>query len=570
MKKIFTIFALLFGINSNASNIHISTYTVGGVWSTAIADTYYVENNILIDPYLFIEPGVCVYFNGNYRMLGSGAIIAEGTSDSVVTFTGNTIIGWDGIDVTDFGYFNFCDISYCKLNPFDAAIIDVYNNSIEIKNSKFHNCSGIDSMVNKVLLNIRTTDHSLIYNCDFYDNNIGSCLSVAGDTLSNKITIDSCNFYSNRGLRIINIMHNFNIKNCVLHNNDVGEAVLLLSNYRDGIDIDTVLNNKIYSNNINQNGAIKIHQDVSTHTSPRIYVDRNFISNNNCLATLSCDVNGGSAFHITSSDHTGQIILTNNIITHNISPAIVGGAIFVNNSNVIISNNTIINNYGQHGAALRIVNTDSSYHNILWAFNNIFSNNRDSSIVHSPSIPIDGESNGMVVIFNNYFDSTILPYTALFPLYSVSGNIQHNVLNLTRISDTSGIIANPLIYDYTPLYNSICIDSGNMRAPLPRDTTYDYYGRNRINNFKVDIGAIEYLYEPLIVNEVYNNCLIYPNPANNVLHIELDKYSMVVIYDIMGRRILSTEGKNIDLDVSSLSGIYFLLENMKIHKIEIK
>ena len=70
------------------------------------------------------------------------------------------------------------------------------------------------------------------------------------------------------------------------------------------------------------------------------------------------------------------------------------------------------------------------------------------------------------------------------------------------------------------------------------------------------VGASYYIG---VEENVGNTLQLFPNPVRNTLHIEGDlDGSQMSIYDIMGRKVLETEGQN-ELSVGDLSdGLYFL------------
>jgi len=76
----------------------IYTGNVFGTWDAA-GSPYRIEGDITIPAgqTLIIEPGVEVSFQSWYSLTVNGIIIADGTSNEPILFTGNTITGWLGI-----------------------------------------------------------------------------------------------------------------------------------------------------------------------------------------------------------------------------------------------------------------------------------------------------------------------------------------------------------------------------------------------------------------------------------------------------------------------------------------
>ena len=103
---------------------------------------------------------------------------------------------------------------------------------------------------------------------------------------------------------------------------------------------------------------------------------------------------------------------------------------------------------------------------------------------------------------------------------------------------------------------SSLIDSGHTHNNLP---TFDINGDLRVNG-TVDIGAYEY-YEPLDnhVNDFVSSHinLIYPNPFKDKVWLNDESINRIVIYDISGRKLMSTNKLNSEIDLGHLkSGTY--------------
>ena len=80
------------------------------------------------------------------------------------------------------------------------------------------------------------------------------------------------------------------------------------------------------------------------------------------------------------------------------------------------------------------------------------------------------------------------------------------------------------------------------------------------------------IYDPIsnvILNKVYNEFIIYPNPSNDFIFIkDLPKNQIIEIYDLSGRLLISQIYINDGLDISNLEvGMYMLKINDNIYKI---
>jgi len=102
---------------------HIPAGPVSGTWTQA-GSPYYIEGDISIGntSTLTIEPGVEVLFQGYYRLLCEGQLLAVGTEmDSIIFTNEDTVECWDGIDFVDLDFNGMdssrlvlCELSYGK------------------------------------------------------------------------------------------------------------------------------------------------------------------------------------------------------------------------------------------------------------------------------------------------------------------------------------------------------------------------------------------------------------------------------------------------------------------------
>ncbi len=106
--------------------------------------------------------------------------------------------------------------------------------------------------------------------------------------------------------------------------------------------------------------------------------------------------------------------------------------------------------------------------------------------------------------------------------------------------------------DFNPLNNSA---SQSIKYP---NYTLDAYGTDKYFEFTESLYTGElHLYlesDALAVDEAKNKSLnIYPNPVKDILHIQTsgEKVNNIVIYDISGRKMLTTKATN-DINVSKL------------------
>lgn len=123
--------------------------------------------------------------------------------------------------------------------------------------------------------------------------------------------------------------------------------------------------------------------------------------------------------------------------------------------------------------------------------------------------------------------------------------------------------------DYSLMANSPLIDSGDKS--VTGVTGPDILGNQRIVGPQIDLGAIEYQGMSGFEEMSENSFLIYPNPANDVINIELgDRKTDVEIFNCLGqvvRRLAGISG-TVQVNVSDLNdGMYFVNINNKVEKV---
>lgn len=266
---------LISNINAEISipETHIITNTT---W-TLTESPYFVEGNITIDEgiTLTIEPGVDVLFNGRYKLLVDGTLIAAGTPTNMIRFTSNMTDpapgDWYGIqsNITGTGHLT---IKYCNITHGDT--------SITLFNSSFN---------------------SVLYNNIFLNDDIGIFLFCSSNN-----NISDNNVFDNNSTGISLLGSN----NCTINNNKV------INNSAGGIAIIGGSNNSISDNNVLYN----LFGGISLYSAPNTNITHNEIYSNTLQGIFLLD---SSSVNITNNNISNNPVgikswsSSNNWLYHN-------------------------------------------------------------------------------------------------------------------------------------------------------------------------------------------------------------------------------------------------------------
>lgn len=145
-----------------------------------------------------------------------------------------------------------------------------------------------------------------------------------------------------------------------------------------------------------------------------------------------------------------------------------------------------------------------------------------------------------------------------------SGNAPTSANNIIEGGQLSGSTANPLFMDiatkdFTLQSGSTAINTGD-NSFVPTSISYDLLNHVRIYNTTVDMGCYEYGSSSTasISDRNLVSFVIYPNPANDVLHIKTIKdFEKAEVYDLLGKKVL--ESNNEIINISNLhNGVYLI------------
>ncbi|HBG69478.1 MAG: hypothetical protein A2W93_01305 [Bacteroidetes bacterium GWF2_43_63] len=137
-------------------------------------------------------------------------------------------------------------------------------------------------------------------------------------------------------------------------------------------------------------------------------------------------------------------------------------------------------------------------------------------------------------LFGTPFDIADAPDTAL---------LRKDSITVVRLIDVVGSI--------DPVYASRDCEGRIINDPFP--TPFESCG------FDLDAVGVINNRSNTVVNEFQKTISVYPNPANDIIYIELEETEKVFIYSCSGLLVRECRGSENYIDVSGLdSGIYFL------------
>ena len=370
---LFIILTYVYG-QTNVSGVISSNTT----WSL-INSPYIVTGNILVNEgvTLTIEPGVVVKFDSEKVMQIRGELIAQGTSESKITFTSNASNpasgDWDNMqfleETTDA---SFSGSTYTSGSIMEYCIVEYANNLYIYRSRPFINYS--EFRYNEIGIKVFNDDYAdsdlLVSHCDIHNNTVGiKAYSYDSDVFSYN------NIYSNSPEGGIDAWYG-----CIYSYNTVKN-----NTYSD--DNDNRVAGGIYTTASN---TTLDHNTIINNSCPEcgssgsgLYIDRGGNISDNIISN-----NTGANGYAVYVDGTQNGSFVNNIITdgktylggpdfdgswtNNLFIGGLSGRIEFSSDNTGFSNNTILNSPGNDGFKIE---ADSDVNQTIYFSNNLFSKN---------------------------------------------------------------------------------------------------------------------------------------------------------------------------------------------------
>lgn len=427
---------------------------VSGLW-TLTGSPYNVQGSIMIpdNSTLTIEPGVTVNFQGTFKMLVLGRLLAIGTISDTITFTAaNTTNGWRGIrfdnttNNNDTSRIIFCKLTYGKAtggSPDNNGGALYFNN---FSKAIVSHCS---------IINCTANSHGGGIYCN-YSNVIIIYNTIANNSAPNYYGGGISCGYSSPTISYNKIINN---------SSDAGGGIFC--DWESiNISLPIISYNTIASNYVSTAGG-----GVACWCNA--IISYNTITNNS--VSLYGQVGGGM-------DVGYNDTISNNIIANNSSNNTVGGGIFCRGGSPYFLNNTIVNNSAYEGGAVycNYSSTPTFRDCILWG-NTVTNTGAQLFLNDEASDPnfyyCDVEGGSAAFELNgNFYTGTYQNNINTFPLF-------------VSPSSGSGTGYNGTTADWSLQAGSPCIDAGDPVGIYPAT---DIIGNLRISGCIIDIGAYEY------------------------------------------------------------------------------
>jgi len=417
---------------------------VSGIWN-ATGSPYWIEGNIVVPTgsTLNIWDGTEVRFNGSYRLLVDGTLIANGTAASNVRFTTNDTVSpakgnWTGIIIdtglpAGSGSFEYCNFSYAH------TAVEIRTNGNMIANSSFYENYNGTFIIGSTPFTPATDN--IIENSTFISNINAILLSFASDTsiLYNEIHYNTAGITGDMETAPVSELSNIIGNN--ITNNENGTFLMSPTIITGSPSMNVILNNNYTDNNISL-GLVGSQFDL---------IADNNITNNSAGAGII----GLPFMGVMSSDNT----IINNNINDNTGLAAGLGLTLIFSSNDDVSSNDFYSN--NQGIFLMSSDNTTVEDNTLM-LNGLAVSLLGSNDTYFENNTVDGNGFGIQVIQgvrNTFYDNTVINSMSDNVLL-VAANYSNVILNnLTASINGNGLNAfssnNLTITDNTLIGNQL-------------------------------------------------------------------------------------------------------------------
>jgi len=207
-------------------------------------------------------------------------------------------------------------------------------------------------------------------------------------------------------------------------------------------------------------------------------------------------------------------------------------------------------------------------HLMFWSYSNELTNNifiRNNIFYESSDYGSRFDNiattSKLIVDYNCWYESSGPVATIAGKLYDFA-NQSATYQSVSKL-DAHSVFADPLFdFYYTLTQNSPCIDTGINTNTVVED----FNGTQRPQGKKQDIGAFESVYQTNIdTKRSLNEMSIFPNPASNLLTIEIKQINLpgtITIFDLNGQELIKQPIKSSpkEIDIQTLPIGIFLLK----------
>ncbi len=396
---------LNFGIQEVQGTYVSGTINIDTTWDLA-GSPYIVVDDVMVESSanLIIEPGVEVYFNGNYNIYVNGTFTAIGTDLNKIIFTSNMPVpspgDWGRIRINPTGH---AEVLFCEISYGDYGIVLDTSSNNKISNNHIYSIKW-EGIHLKYSSNNNITENNI--------SNSYYAIRLISSSNNNEITYNNL---SNNGLGV-------NIKGS--NNNKV------LSNSKSGIGIIESKNITLKNNTMEEYGLIVwgyLIEHWNTHS-----IDTSNTFNGRPIQYWKNQTGG------TVPPNAGGVILANceNVVVQNqnLCNGMIGIELGFSNNNIVINNNAYSNSlYGIYLYRSYANNiTDNNVYSNHWygillqssSRNNITDNNCSHN---NKGIGIVESSSGNIITENIVFSNQL--YGIYFHLANENLVYHNNIIN---------------------------------------------------------------------------------------------------------------------------------------------